>query len=68
MTLEKFTKYLESRAESVGSWKALAQELGFSPSYVFSVKKGHTTPSTDFLKALGMVEVVDYKFIKDVKR
>jgi hypothetical protein len=61
MTHEGFIEHLNKEAAKHGSWKKLATFVGYSPQYLCDLKEGRRMPGDDFLDALGLEAVVDYR-------
>ena len=52
---------VQALVEQAGGTRALAAQLGVSPSYVSDVCNGRRAPGPPFLKALGLRRVVGYE-------
>lgn len=51
--------------DKLGGVRAMAKELGVSPSYVCDVCLGRRAPGPDFLKAVGMKKEVIIRYVSD---
>lgn len=58
-----FTETFEAEVEAAGSVQALADKLGFSPQYLYDVRRGKP-PSPKLLQKLGLEKVVEYRRVK----
>lgn len=68
MDKDSLIKELERRRIRLGSWKAVALDLGVTQQYVHDVKQRRREPGPTFLAALGLVKVVSYVHQKGCKR
>lgn len=62
MTKAEFLEYLKSLVAEAGTQKALAEKLGINQAYLSDILAEHREPAEKILKALGMEQVVTYRF------
>lgn len=61
MTEDTLIRELERRKAKLGTWKAVAEDLKVTQQYVHDVKEKRRKPGPQFLQAMGLVKVVEYR-------
>lgn len=61
MTEDTLIRELERRKTKLGTWKAVAESLNVTQQYVHDVKERRRKPGPQFLQAMGLVRVVQYR-------